>query len=80
MAQQEAQRAAFVVERAKQERQQKIVQAEGEAEAAKMLGEAIGQNPGYLKLRKIRAAQSISRIVRLFLHCDILVSVRPKCL
>ncbi|KAL0277232.1 UNVERIFIED_CONTAM: hypothetical protein PYX00_004586 [Menopon gallinae] len=63
VAQQEAQRAAFVVERAKQERQQKIVQAEGEAEAAKMLGEAIGQNPGYLKLRKIRAAQSISKIV-----------------
>lgn len=63
MAQQEAQRAAFVVERAKQERQQKIVQAEGEAEAAKMLGEAVSQNPGYLKLRKIRAAQSISRIV-----------------
>lgn len=63
VAQQEAQRAAFVVERAKQERQQKIVQAEGEAEAAKMLGEAIGRNPGYLKLRKIRAAQNISRTI-----------------
>ncbi|PSN29068.1 Prohibitin-2 [Blattella germanica] len=85
VAQQEAQRAAFVVERAKQERQQKIVQAEGEAEAAKMisfyqanltgyilnsfflnntyLGEAVAQNPGYLKLRKIRAAQSISRTI-----------------
>lgn len=37
VAQQEAQRAAFIVERAKQERQQKIVQAEGEAEAAKMI-------------------------------------------
>lgn len=64
VAQQEAQRAAFVVERAKQERQQKIVQAEGEAEAAKMLGEAIGRNPGYLKLRKIRAAQNIARTVK----------------
>lgn len=37
VAQQEAQRAAFYVERAKQERQQKIVQAEGEAQAAKMV-------------------------------------------
>lgn len=37
VAQQEAQRAVFVVERAKQERQQKIFQAEGEAEAAKMI-------------------------------------------
>ncbi|KAF4523966.1 hypothetical protein B566_EDAN013549 [Ephemera danica] len=86
VAQQEAQRAAFVVERAKQERQQKIVQAEGEAESAQMisfscnisqlqgvypffslmnsyLGEAIGLNPGYLKLRKIRAAQSIARTI-----------------
>jgi len=63
VAQQEVHRAAFVVERAKQERQQKIVQAEGEAEAAKMLGDALAQNPGYLKLRKIRAAQSIARTV-----------------
>ncbi|KAF2880799.1 hypothetical protein ILUMI_25374 [Ignelater luminosus] len=54
VAQQEAQRAAFVVERAKQERQQKIVQAEGEA---------VSQNPGYLKLRKIRAAQNIARTI-----------------
>ncbi|CAL8147913.1 unnamed protein product [Orchesella dallaii] len=61
VAQQEAQRAAFVVDRAIQEKQQKIVHAEGEAEAAKMLGQAIGQNPGYLKLRKIRAAQGIAR-------------------
>ncbi|CAB0033629.1 unnamed protein product [Trichogramma brassicae] len=54
VAQQEAQRAAFVVERAKQEKQQKIVQAEGIA---------VSQNPGYLKLRKIRAAQNISRTI-----------------
>lgn len=63
VAQQEAQRAAFFVERAKQEKQQKIVQAEGEATAAKMLGLAVAQNPGYLKLRKIRAAQNIARTV-----------------
>ncbi|XP_054268280.1 prohibitin-2-like isoform X1 [Macrosteles quadrilineatus] len=63
VAQQEAQRAVFVVERAKQEKQQKIFQAEGEAEAAKMLGQAVGMNPGYLKLRKIRAAQSIARTI-----------------
>lgn len=37
MAQQEAQRAQFVVEKAKQERQEKIVRAEGEAEAARMI-------------------------------------------
>jgi regulator of protease activity HflC (stomatin/prohibitin superfamily) len=37
VAQQEAQRAQFVVEKAKQEKQGKIVQAEGEAEAATMI-------------------------------------------
>jgi len=63
VAQQEAQRAAFIVEQAIQEKQQKIVQAEGEAEAAKMLGESIAVNPGYLKLRKIRAAQHIARTI-----------------
>ena len=63
VAQQEAQRAAFVVDKAKQERQQKIVQAEGEAKAAEMLGEAIAKNPGYLKLRKLRASQHISQTV-----------------
>lgn len=39
VAQQEAQRAAMLVERAKQERQQKIVEAEGEAQSAKLIGE-----------------------------------------
>ncbi|CAD5115209.1 DgyrCDS4202 [Dimorphilus gyrociliatus] len=63
IAQQEAQRAQYVVEMAKQERQQKIVQAEGEAQAALMIGEAISQNPGYLKLRKIRASQNIARTI-----------------
>lgn len=61
IAQQDAQRAQYIVERAKQERQQKIVQAEGEAEIAKTLGEAISKNPAYLKLRRIRAAQQIAK-------------------
>jgi len=63
IAQQEAQRAQFFVERAKQERQQKVVQAQGEAEAAKLLGQACSVNPAYLKLRKIRAAQNIARTI-----------------
>lgn len=64
VAQQDAQQAQFVVERAKQERQQKIVQAEGEAAAALAVGRALIENPGYLKLRRIRTAQNIARIVR----------------
>ena len=63
IAQQEAQRAAYLVEKARQEKQQKIVQAEGEATAAQMLGEAISKNPGYLKLRKLRASGNIAKTV-----------------
>merc|ERR1712083_910414 len=63
VAQQEAQRAAFIVDRAIQERQQKIVQAEGEAKAASMLGESLGKNPGYLKLRKLNASKHIAKTV-----------------
>lgn len=78
VAQQEAQRAVFLVERAKQERQQKIVQAEGEAESAKLLGLAIGNNPGYLKLRKLKASQNIARTIsnsnnRVFLNAQSLM-------
>jgi len=61
VAAQEAQRAAFIVDKAVQEKQQKIVQAEGEAKAAEMLGEAISRNPGYLKLRKLRASGNIAK-------------------
>jgi len=63
IAQQEAQRAAYTVERAKQEKQQKIVQAEGEAAAATMLGAAITRDPGYLKLRKLKASAQISNVI-----------------
>ena len=63
LAQQEAQRAQFLAEKAKQEQQQKIVQAEGEAEAARMLGEALSKNPDYIKLRKIQAVQNISKTI-----------------
>lgn len=63
IAQQEAQRAAYLVEKAKQEKQQKIVQAEGETAAATMLGAAISQNPGYLKLRKLAASKKISATI-----------------
>ncbi|KFQ21647.1 Prohibitin-2, partial [Mesitornis unicolor] len=80
VAQQEAQRAQFLVEKAKQEQKQKIVQAEGEATAAKMISclWEIGSNPGYIKLRKIRAAQNISKTIagsqnRVYLTADNLV-------
>jgi len=63
VAAQEAQRASFMVEKAIQQRQEKIVQAEGEAQSAKLLGESMKQDQGFLKLRKIRAAQRIAKLI-----------------
>lgn len=63
IAQQEAQRAAFIVERAKQEQQSIIIKAEGEAEAAKMIGEAMRKNPAFIDLRRIEAARDVAQTV-----------------
>ncbi|KNE55163.1 hypothetical protein AMAG_01084 [Allomyces macrogynus ATCC 38327] len=63
IAQQEAQRAAFVVERAHQEKQSIIIKAEGEAKSAQMIGEAIKGKPGFLALRQIEMAQEIAGVV-----------------
>jgi len=78
VAQQEAQRAYFVVERAKQEREQIIVKADGEAKSAKMVGEAIKNNPGFLELRRLEAARDIAHVLssssnRVFLSADTLL-------
>jgi prohibitin 2 len=63
IAQQEAQRAAFVVERAKQEQQSIVIKAEGEAEAAKMIGEAMRKNPAFIDIRRIEAAREIAQTI-----------------
>ena len=48
IAQQDAQRGFFVVDRAKQEKQSIIVKAEGEAQSAALIGNAVKNNPGML--------------------------------
>ncbi|XP_063900202.1 prohibitin-2-like [Zophobas morio] len=63
IAQQEAQRAQFTVEMAKQEAQRKIVRARGEAKAAEVIGKQIAGNPAYLHNRKIDAAVTMSNIM-----------------
>lgn len=60
IAQQNAQRAALRVEQAKQEKQQKIVEAEAEAINIQRIGQAVENNPGFLNMRKIDAALQIA--------------------
>jgi len=60
IAQQTAFRAAFLVDQAIQEKQSIIVRAQGEAEAAQLIGEAVRGNKGFLQLRKLEAARDIA--------------------
>ena len=61
MAQQDAQRAAFVVDKARQEQQAMVVKAQGEARSAELVGEAIKKNKAYLELKKIENARLIAQ-------------------
>jgi len=79
IAQQEAQRAAFIVDRAFQEKQSTIVRAEGEAKSAELIGDAIKNNPGFIALRKLDAAREIAQVIsssnnnKVFLDADTLL-------
>merc|ERR1719352_491877 len=61
VAQQDAERAKFIVEKAKQDKRSAVIKAEGEAKSAKLIGEAIANNPAFITLRKIEAAREIAQ-------------------
>ncbi|CAZ83197.1 unnamed protein product [Tuber melanosporum] len=64
VAQQEAQRAAFIVDKARQEKQAMIVRAQGEARSAELIGDAIKKSKSYVELRKIENARNIATILQ----------------
>jgi hypothetical protein len=60
IAQQDAERAKFVVEKAEQERQAAVIRAEGEAEAANTISKALNRaGDAFVQFRKIEAAREI---------------------
>ena len=61
IAQQDAERAKFVVEKAEQERQAAVIRAEGEAEAANTISAAINKaGDAFVAFRKIEASREIA--------------------
>lgn len=64
VAQQEAQRAAFVVDKARQEKQAMVVKAQGEARSAELIGEAIKKSKSYVELKKLENARAIAGILQ----------------
>ena len=78
VAQQDAERARFIVSKAEQDKKSVIIRAQGEAESAKLVGEAIKNNPGFIKLRRIEAARDIAGVIsrsqnRVYLNSDSLL-------
>ena len=78
VAQQDAERAKFVVEKAEQDKQSAVIKAQGEAASARLIGEAVQSNPAFLTLRRIEAAREIAGMVgsganRVFLSSDALM-------
>lgn len=90
VAQQDAERSKFIVEKALQDKQSAIIRAQGEAQSATLIGAAVQQNPAFLTLRKIEAAREIAATVsasanRVYLSADSLLlnlgdldTVKPK--
>ena len=63
IAQQDSQRAAFVVDKAIQEKQQLVVKAAGEAKSAQLIGEAIKKSKDYVELKRLDTAREIAGIL-----------------
>jgi len=60
VASQEAERSKYVVLKSQQEKKAAIIRAEGEAEAARLLIEAMETGDGFVELRKIEGARDIA--------------------
>merc|ERR1711862_962291 len=61
VAEQDAERQKFIVQKSEQERQATIIRSEGEAEAAKMISDALKEHgTGLIEVRRIDAAKDIA--------------------
>lgn len=61
VAQQEAEKARFLVEKAEQQKKAAVITAEGDAQAASLLAKSLGDaGDGLVELRRIEAAEDIA--------------------
>ncbi|KAI4270052.1 MAG: hypothetical protein L6R38_007252 [Xanthoria sp. 2 TBL-2021] len=62
IAQQDAERSRFIVEKAEQERQANVIRAEGEAESAETISKAVARaGDGLIMIRRIEASREIAQ-------------------
>jgi len=60
VAEQDAERARFLVMKAEQEKRANVIRAEGESESASLVSEALQNSPALVELRRIEAAKDIA--------------------
>merc|ERR1712178_367948 len=78
VAEQDAERAKFVVMQAKQEKRSLIIKAQADAKSAELIGKSVKRNPAFIELRRIEAAREIAQVIarsnnRVFLQTDSLL-------
>lgn len=78
VAQQDSERAKYIVERAIQEKKSIVIRAEGEAKSAELIGNAIKSNPAFVQLRRIEASKDIANTIsqsgnKVYLNADSLM-------
>jgi len=78
VAQQESERARYIVDRAVQEKRSIVIRALGEAKSAELIGNAIKNNPAFVQLRKIEASREIASTLvtsgnKVYLNADSLM-------
>eukprot|EP00406_Dinophysis_acuminata_P046801 CAMPEP_0179302408 /NCGR_PEP_ID=MMETSP0797-20121207/48050_1 /TAXON_ID=47934 /ORGANISM="Dinophysis acuminata, Strain DAEP01" /LENGTH=280 /DNA_ID=CAMNT_0021011939 /DNA_START=29 /DNA_END=868 /DNA_ORIENTATION=- len=61
VAQQQAEKARYLVLKAQEEKKQTIIHAEGERQSASMIGDAMRDNPGFIEMRRIAVAKEIAQ-------------------
>ena len=67
-----------------QDKKSTIIRAQGEAKSAKLIGDAVRDNPGFIELRKLEAARDIASTVsksnnRVFLDShSLMLNVQDK--
>lgn len=78
IAQQNAERAKFLVLTAIQDKKSTLIKAQGEATSAEFFGKAMSNNPAYIDLKRIEAARDIAKMLgqsrnRVYLDSDSLL-------
>lgn len=63
IAQQQAERAKYLVEQAIQDKKSTIIKAQGEAKSAELFGTALARSPAFIQLRRIEASREIASLL-----------------